>query len=84
MGNRQLSIRTTVNEDGAALLDIRSGELTTVNSTGAYIWQALEQGNSAETIAADLARITGEGLSIVEQGVAAFLTELKEHHLWSC
>ena len=79
------SLRTVVNEDGAAILDPHSGQITTLNTTAAYIWQALERGNSADVIATHLAEETGEDLSVVRQGITAFLAELEERHLWpSC
>jgi hypothetical protein len=84
MRNERISLRTVATEDGAAILDTRSGQITTLNSTGAYIWQALEQGLSIPTIAARLARETGEDLSIVEQGVSSFLAELNGLHLQPC
>ena len=79
----KLPLRTVVNQDGAAILDPHSGQITTLNTTAAYIWQALERGNSVDVIAADLARETGEDLSVVKQGIAAFLTELEGRQLWS-
>lgn len=78
------SLRTLVTEDGLAILDTRSGQITTLNSTGTYIWQALEQGKDVSTIAVLLAHETGEELSVVEQGVSLFLAELNEHHLQPC
>ncbi len=81
MVNERTPLRTVINEDGAAVLDMPSGTITTLNSTGAYIWQELQRGETAETIAANLARETGETLEVVERGVAAFLAELKAHDL---
>ena len=82
MGLEKLPLRTVVNQDGAAILDPHSGQITTLNTTAAYIWQALERGDSPDAIAADLAHETREDLSVVKQGVTAFLTELEERHLW--
>jgi hypothetical protein len=84
MADERMPFRTVVNEDGAAVLDTHSGVITTLNTTGAYIWQALQRGDSAELIASNLARETGEDLAAIEPGVAAFLAELKDHDLWSC
>lgn len=77
------SLRTLVTEDGAAILDTRSGQITTLNSTGAYIWQALEQGQDIPTITALLVRKTGEEPRVIEEGVSLFLAELNEHRLRS-
>lgn len=81
MVNERTPLRTVINEDGAAVLDMPSGTITTLNPTGSYIWQALQRGETAETIAANLARETGEALDVVQGGVASFLAELKEHDL---
>jgi hypothetical protein len=81
MSEEQISVRTMLTADGAALLNIRLGEITTLHQTEACIWQGLERGDSAETIAVHFAHDTGEELSIVEQGATAFLTELRDHHL---
>jgi hypothetical protein len=82
--NRQIRFKTVVSQDGAAVLDRHSGEIKTLNATGAYIWQALQRGDCAETITKNLARDTGEDISTVEQGVAAFLAELKRRRFWPC
>jgi len=76
--------RTTFTEDGAAILDTRSGQITTLNTTGALIWKELEQGKDPSSIASALAEATGQSLCVVEQDVVAFLAELKAHHLHSC
>lgn len=84
MGAEQARFRTMVNRDGAAILDAHSGRIITLNPTGAYIWQALQRGDTAETIAADLVRESGAELDVVQHDVAAFLSELKEQRLLVC
>jgi coenzyme PQQ synthesis protein D (PqqD) len=81
--NGQNLLRTIVNEDGTAILNTHAGTMTTLNATGAYIWQALERGETAEAIAADLARKTGEAVDLVERDIVAFLIDLREQHLLS-
>jgi hypothetical protein len=83
MAAENTRLGTAVSADGAAILDPCSGKITTLNETGAFVWQALQRGERAEEIARNLARDTGEDLAVVEQGVTAFITELTEHHLWS-
>ena len=36
-------LRAIVNQDGAAILDIESGKITTLNTAGGYVWQWLSQ-----------------------------------------
>jgi hypothetical protein len=74
-------LRTISNEDGAAILDTESGDLSTLNATGAYVWEALQRGVDEPTIIAALAQETGESLEIVAADIRAFLTSLKERTL---
>ena len=81
MDDKKRSLCTVFSEDGAAILDPRSGQITTLNSTGAFIWRRLEEGLEATTIAALLAAETVEALSTVEPQVNAFLAQLNEYFL---
>ena len=83
MPNRDMHRRTIVNEDGAVILDTKLGTISTLNPTGAYIWQALERGDSSEAIATSLAQETGEQLDRVERDVREFIDSLKEQQLFS-
>lgn len=76
-------LRTIVNQDGAAVLDTKLGSISTLNATGAYVWQGLERGESIETIAADLSRETRERLEVVERDVREFAESLRAQHLLS-
>jgi predicted regulator of amino acid metabolism with ACT domain len=69
--------------DGAAVLDIRRGVISTLNETGAYIWNALQHGDSVETIVGKLAHATGAARDVVEADVTAFLNDLKRQDLLS-
>jgi hypothetical protein len=73
--------RVIANQDGTAILDIKAGRISTLNSTGAYIWQALQRGEAFETIAEGLARETGEEAKVVERDVADFIEVLKKQDL---
>lgn len=78
-GNPRL--RSVVNADGAALLDTRAGRITTLNSTGAMVWQALERGKAPEAIAANLAHETGEPVAAIEKDLQDFMEELGKKNL---
>jgi hypothetical protein len=84
MANEQSHFRTIVNQDGAVILNTTTGDITTLNSTGAFIWQALERGEALETIAADLARETGEQVDSLKRDVLEFIDALKGQRLLSC
>lgn len=77
MALQHAHLRMIVNQDGAAILDTRAGKLLTLNSSGAYIWQALMRGEGIDSIAANLARETGEQIQIVQADVADFIDTLK-------
>jgi hypothetical protein len=77
--NQQLHLRANVHQDGAAILDRRAGRISTLNSSGAYIWQALGRGEEIDTISEGLAQQTGEAVDAVKQDIVEFLEALKKH-----
>jgi Coenzyme PQQ synthesis protein D (PqqD) len=81
VGNTHLY--TVVDQDGAAILDIEHGLISTLNPTGAYVWQGLERGETLETIISSLVTETGEEPLVVERDVREFIETLKENHLLS-
>jgi hypothetical protein len=83
MAQRNSHLRTIVNQDGAAVLDTHLGSISTFNSTGAYVWQGLERGESTETIVANLSRETGEPSEAVERDVRDFIEALRAQQLLS-
>ena len=72
---------TVADADGAAILDVSRGLLSTLNHTGAFIWQRLRAGESTEEIVDGLVEVTGEEREIVMADVRAFLTVLESKHL---
>ena len=81
MANQHTHLRVIANQDGAAILDIKAGKISTLNPSGAYIWQALERGEDIEGIAQGLARDTGEQIEAVTKDVADFIEALKKQDL---
>lgn len=75
------NLRSIVNDDGAVILDIEHDSISTLNPTGAYVWQGLQRGEPLETIIANLARDTGEEPLLVERDVRWFIQELKQQRL---
>jgi hypothetical protein len=74
-------LRTLVNPDGAAILDAKLGTITTLNPTGAYIWNALQRGEETLKIAEGLSRETGEPLEHVRSELDLFLVGLRDRGL---
>lgn len=81
MTSNHSHLRMMTNQDGAAILDTTLGKISTLNPTGAYVWQALKRGESVESIAAGLARDTGEEITALEADVRGFIDALREQHL---
>ena len=75
------NIRSVVDHDGAVLLDSPRNAMTTLNSTGAYVWERLNRGMSVAAVVAELSKDTGVDEAIVGADVEVFLEELKSRHL---
>jgi hypothetical protein len=75
------NLRAIVNSDGAVILDIEHDLISTLNPTGAYVWEGLQRGESLETISSVLARETGEESTLVERDVREFVEDLKQKRL---
>ncbi len=84
MRDSSTHLRTIANQDGAVILDSAAGTITTLNSTGAFVWQALERGENQDAIVADLAHETGEQAGTLERDVRKFIDALKNQHLLFC
>jgi hypothetical protein len=83
MRNDDSYLRTVMNADGAAILDTEVGQITTLNSTGAMVWQSLRRGESLDRVAADIARETGEEIEAVKTDLKDFIDELRSKNLLS-
>jgi Coenzyme PQQ synthesis protein D (PqqD) len=76
-------LHTVADQDGAAILDIERGLISTLNPTGALVWHGLQRGEPLETIIANLATETGGEPLVVERDVRAFVKSLRDNHLLS-
>jgi hypothetical protein len=72
---------SVIDGDGAAILDVERGLISTLNSTGAYVWQRLQRGETIETIIVNLARDSAEDPTAVERDVREFIEDLKQKSL---
>ena len=70
-------LRSVVDADGAVILDLERNSMLTLNSTGGYIWDKLQQGDMPEEIIRKLADETLTDVAIVERDVRDFLEQLK-------
>jgi hypothetical protein len=74
-------IRSIINHDGAVLLDIPRDQMVTLNSTGAYIWEMLQQGRTIDEVIHELSTESKTDPVVVERDVHAFLEQLMSKHL---
>jgi hypothetical protein len=74
-------LRSVVNQDGAAILDITHNQITTLNSTGGFVWDRLQRGWTVEQAIEDLAIESDTDPAFVEGGVRTFVQQLKSHDL---
>ena len=81
MADPSSNLRTVINPDGAAILDIPRNQITTLNSSGGFIWERLQQGLPVDQIVHDLARESNTDPVIVEKDVNTFLEQLRLEHL---
>jgi hypothetical protein len=77
-------LRTIANQDGAVILNFVAGTITTLNSTGAFVWQGLERGESADMIAQNLARETGKEVTAIRYDLLEFIDSMKKAKLFTC
>jgi hypothetical protein len=76
-------VRSIVDHDGAVILDMPRNAMTTVDSTGGYIWERLQRGLQVDAIVAELSRDTGADELMVARDVEEFMEQLKSRHLIS-
>lgn len=81
MKTEHSKLRTIVNQDGAVILSSPAGTITRLNSTGAFVWQALERGQDPITIAQDLSRETDKPVETLLPDIWEFIQALKDRGL---
>ena len=74
-------LKSIVDHDGAVILDVRRDAMSTLNATGAYVWQRLKAGMTIEAIASGLAFETGVDEATIASDVTSFIEELMSEHL---
>jgi hypothetical protein len=81
MSTEPARLRTIVNQDGAAILNIAAGMITTLNFTGAFVWEGLQRGEDVDMIAQNLARETGEETDAIKKDLLEFIDAMKKEKL---
>jgi hypothetical protein len=75
------TVRETINQDGAVLLDIKQGLCFSMNPVGSKIWEMLKKENSLEEIAKALEIEFRVPRSQIEADITDFVAELRKRKL---
>ncbi len=74
-------IRSTHDQDGAVLLDIRQGQMFRLNLVGSRMFELVKLGYPESRIADEISHEFGEAREIVQADLREFLNHLEKHHL---
>jgi ABC-type uncharacterized transport system ATPase subunit len=75
------AVRSTHNRDGGIVLDVRGGQMFTLNFVGSRILELLKNGSTESGIVDEIRREFGVRRDLVEHDVREFLRNLKTCHL---
>jgi hypothetical protein len=75
------AIRSTSNQDGTILLDIRHGRILGLNRVGSAVFRMLERGLDPAEITREISRDFPANAEQVRTDVLAFIESLKEHNV---
>ena len=75
------TVRSTHNQDGAIVLDVRLGQMFNLNIVGSRILELLKTGYTESGIVDEIHREFGVSRDLAENDVREFLRNLKKCHL---
>jgi hypothetical protein len=75
------TVRSTHNQDGAIVLDVRQGQMFNLNFVGSRILELLESGCTESGIVDEIGREFAVGRELAENDVREFLRNLKKRQL---
>jgi hypothetical protein len=75
------TVRSTHNQDGAVVLDVRQGQMFNVNFVGSRILELLKSGSTELAIVDQIGREFSVSSDLAENDVRQFLQNLKKCHL---
>ena len=75
------TVRSTHNQDGAIVLDVRQGQMFSLNFVGSRILELLKSGTTESKIVDEIVREFGVGRDLAENDVREFLQNLKKCRL---
>ena len=75
------TVRSTHNQDGAIVLDVRQGQMFNLNFVGSRILELLKSGSAESAIVDEISREFGVRRELAENDVQEFLQNLKKYQL---
>jgi len=75
------TVRSTHNQDGAIVLDVRQGQIFNLNFVGSRILELLKNGSTETSIVDEISHEYGISRNLAENDVQEFLQQLKKCHL---
>ena len=75
------TVRSTHNQDGAIVLDVRQGQMFNLNFVGSRILELLKNGSTESEIVDEIVREFGVDRKLAANDVREFLQNLKKCHL---
>ncbi|MBZ5666473.1 MAG: PqqD family protein [Acidobacteriia bacterium] len=75
------TVRSTHNQDGAIVLDVRRGQMFSLNFVGSRILELLKSGTTESEIVDEIIREFGVGRDLAENDMREFIGNLKKCHL---
>jgi hypothetical protein len=75
------TVRSTLNQDGAIVLDVGQGQMFHVNFVGSRILELLKSGSAESAIVDEISREFAISRDLAENDVREFLQALKKCHL---
>jgi hypothetical protein len=75
------TVRSTHNQDGAIVLDVRQGQMFNLNFVGSRILELLKNGSTEPAITDQISREFGIGRDLAKNDVREFLQTLKKCQL---
>jgi hypothetical protein len=75
------TIRSTRTQDGRVLLDIRHGQMFSVNAVGSRILELIELGWDESRIATEISQSFAASIAVVRDDVRDFIEELRKREI---
>jgi hypothetical protein len=81
MLNTSDSVRSTRTEDGRILLDVRHGQMFSLNVVGSKILELIEEGWDEARIAEEISRAYNTTIEVARTDVHEFIQALRRHSI---